>query len=200
MVERLHGILDSRNAAAVFNAAAMAAGGGRGIGGWVFPGGEFLSDPNMDPANGGTTGDEANQSEKELVSRTRDGLRINTSFTNLNSGARLRAGSNTTGTNTDTDDEDDPSSAVSSTTSSSVFDSGSEGGSRDDGERRKKKGDRVRNGEIWNGGLSAVIGLQKRGLRGLMEGRRLRERGASVTKEGQGGPGANSRVGLGIVG
>jgi hypothetical protein len=112
----------------------------------------------------------------------------------------MRAGSNTTGTNTDTDDEDEPISAVSSTTSSSVFDSESEGGSRDDGERRKKKGDRIRSGEVWNGGLSAVIGLQKRGLRGLMEGRRLRERGASVTKESQGGPGANARVGLGVVG
>lgn len=200
VVERLHGILDSRNAAAVFNAAAMAAGGGRGIGGWVFPGGEFLSDPSMDPANGGITEDEANQSEKELVSRTRDGLRINTSFTNLNSGARLRAGSNTTGTNTDTDDEDDPNSAVSSTTSSSVFDSESEGGSREDGERRSRKGRGIRGGEIWNGGLSAVIGLQKRGLRGLMEGRRLRERGASVTKEGQGGPGAAARAGLGVAG
>ncbi|PWY91564.1 regulatory protein Ral2 [Aspergillus sclerotioniger CBS 115572] len=30
--------------------------------------------------------------------------------------------------------------------------------------------------EIWTGDLSSVIGLQKRGLRGLMEGRRLRER------------------------
>ena len=200
VVERLHSILDSRNAAAVFNAAAMAAGGGRGIGGWVLPGGEFLSDPSMDPANGGTTAEEANQGEKELISRTRDGLRINTSFTNLNSGARLRAGSNATGTNTDTDDEDDPNSAVSSTTSSSIFDSESEGASRDDVERRKKKGDRVRSGEVWNGGLSAVIGLQKRGLRGLMEGRRLRERGASVTKEGQGGPGGTTRMGLGIAG
>jgi hypothetical protein len=200
VVERLHGILDSRNAAAVFNAAAMAAGGGRGIGGWVFPGGEFINDPSLDPANGVAIEDEVIQGEKGLVSRTREGLRINTSFTNLNSGARMRAGSNTTGTNTDTDDEDEPISAVSSTTSSSVFDSESEGGSRDDGERRKKKGDRIRSGEVWNGGLSAVIGLQKRGLRGLMEGRRLRERGASVTKESQGGPGANARVGLGVVG
>lgn len=198
VVERLHGILDSRNAAAVFNAAAMAAGGGRGIGGWVFPGGEFLNDPSMDPANGGLSGDEASQSEKELVGRTRDALRINTSFTNLNSGAVMRARSNTD-PNADTDDEDGPNSAVSSTASSSVFDSENEGGTREDGERRKRKGDhdRDRGGEIWNGGLSAVIGLQKRGLRGLMEGRRLRERGASVTKENQGGPGA--RVGLGTA-
>ena len=31
--------------------------------------------------------------------------------------------------------------------------------------------------EIWKGDISSVVGLQKRGLRGLMEGRRLRERG-----------------------
>jgi len=51
--------------------------------------------------------------------------------------------------------------------------------------------------ETWNGDTSAVIGLQKRGLRGLMEGRRLRERGGSV------GPQTNNqgqRVGLGIGG
>jgi hypothetical protein len=37
-------------------------------------------------------------------------------------------------------------------------------------------------------------------LRGLMEGRRLRERGASLTREGQGGAaGTNGRVGLGIA-
>ncbi|KMU78969.1 hypothetical protein CISG_07612 [Coccidioides immitis RMSCC 3703] len=32
--------------------------------------------------------------------------------------------------------------------------------------------------DVWTGGISCVVGLQKRGLRGLMEGRRLRERGA----------------------
>jgi hypothetical protein len=51
--------------------------------------------------------------------------------------------------------------------------------------------------EIWKGDVSAVIGLQKRGLRGLMEGRRLRERGGSVGPQAQSqGP----RVGLGIGG
>ena len=45
--------------------------------------------------------------------------------------------------------------------------------------------------EIWNGAMSAVVGLQKRGLRGLMEGRRLRERGRS--------DGTEARVGLGIA-
>ena len=34
------------------------------------------------------------------------------------------------------------------------------------------------------GGVSSVIGLQKRGLRGLMEGRRMRERGRSVGAAG----------------
>ncbi len=171
----------------------MAAGGGRGIGGWVFPGGEYISDPTLDPANGGIRrGSEC--AEKELVNRTRDALRINTSFTNLNSGAAgIRTRSNA-GTNTDTDDEDDPNSAISSQTSSSAFDSESEAG---EGAGRKKKADDRDRGEVWNGGLSAVIGLQKRGLRGLMEGRRLRERGASVTREAQGGPGG--RVGLGIA-
>ncbi|KAK5012075.1 hypothetical protein LTR60_004575, partial [Cryomyces antarcticus] len=33
--------------------------------------------------------------------------------------------------------------------------------------------------EVWAGAVSGVVGLQKRGLRGLMEGRRIRERGKS---------------------
>ena len=82
VVERLHQVLDSKNAAAVFNAAAMAAGGGEGV--FIAAGGE-----------------EAKEVE--------DG---------------------------------------------------------------------------WGGSVSRVIGLQKRGLRGLMEGRRMRERSRSL---GQGG-------------
>ena len=39
--------------------------------------------------------------------------------------------------------------------------------------------------EIWNADRSCVVGLQKRGLRGLMEGRRIRERGRSVGVGGQ---------------
>ena len=54
-------------------------------------------------------------------------------------------------------------------------------------------------GEPWRGDISAVIGLQKRGLRGLMEGRRLRERGASVgPNQQQPGGMSQQRVGLGI--
>ena len=40
--------------------------------------------------------------------------------------------------------------------------------------------------EIWSGGVSCVVGLQKRGLRGLMEGRRARERGQTNAR-GSGG-------------
>jgi hypothetical protein len=50
-----------------------------------------------------------------------------------------------------------------------------------------------RDKDMWNGALSAVVGLQKRGLRGLMEGRRMRERGRSDGIDGGG------RVGLGIA-
>lgn len=39
-------------------------------------------------------------------------------------------------------------------------------------------------GDEWRGGVSSVIGLQKRGLRGLMEGRRMRERGKSMGTRG----------------
>lgn len=56
--------------------------------------------------------------------------------------------------------------------------------------------------EVWAGGISCVVGLQKRGLRGLMEGRRARERGQNVSKGGAlGTNGAvnDNGVGLGIA-
>lgn len=173
VVERLHGVLDSRNAAAVFNASAMAAGGGRSTStpsmgeNWLST--EFADIPGGAPNSGpqnlqlGTLGE-------DLSSRSQ-ALRINTSvggFGNTKKG--------------DDDDTLSASSSVASDVSGSDVSgsvSASDAGGRNSGER-----------EIWRGDVSAVIGLQKRGLRGLMEGRRLRERGASIPQ----GP----RVGLGI--
>ena len=177
VVERLHGVLDSRNAAAVFNATAMAAGGGRGT--------STISEiTDVDAAGGGgvVTGSPVLQlgslgSALELSERMQ-GLRINTSVGNLGTG---KGGS--------ADDEEN----MSATSSVASDISGSDvSGSRDTSEVGGR-GDGV--GEVWKGDVSAVIGLQKRGLRGLMEGRRLRERGASVTTgSGQ----AGTSVGLGI--
>jgi hypothetical protein len=164
VVERLHGVLDSRNAAAVFNASAMAAGGGRSIG--AGGDGEWITGTAFPDVSGAGTGlstlSLGGDSPPALESTGRDGLRINTSVGN---GVR--------------GDEDGELSATSSVASESVSESG-----RGDG------GD-SRTAEIWKGEISAVIGLQKRGLRGLMEGRRLRERGAA--------PGMEAKVGLGIA-
>ncbi|KAF1816871.1 galactose oxidase [Eremomyces bilateralis CBS 781.70] len=98
VVHRLHAVLDARNTAAIFNAAAMAAGGRE---------------------------------------RERDG--------NVNGRA-----------------DDEGSSAGASTASASEV--GSLSGV-EEGEA----------GEVWRGEFSAVVGLQKRGLRGLLEGKRIRE-------------------------
>ncbi|KAL2179356.1 uncharacterized protein P884DRAFT_194839 [Thermothelomyces heterothallicus CBS 202.75] len=201
VVERLHGLLDNRNAAAVFNATAMAAGGGRGIDGTL--------NPNFFPASaalyglGGTTADNLQQSEhgppdgssaagseagSSAATRGMAGLTISTSVP----GAR-------------------PSSDELSATTSV---SGSEWSASEVGDSDRGGGGR----EIWTGELSSVIGLQKRGLRGLMEGRRMRERTGTAGAAGvQGGGGAggvggqqagqpqvgqygHSRVGLGIAG
>ena len=106
-------------------------------------------------------------SPQPLESTVRDGLRINTSVGDLNAGNGMRGS------------EDDELSATSSATSESASESG------------RADPRNARTGEIWRGEISAVIGLQKRGLRGLMEGRRLRERGAA--------PGMDAKVGLGIA-
>ena len=167
VVERLHGVLDSRNAAAVFNASAMAAGGGRSIRG----DGEWGTGTAFPDAMGASTGLSTlsleGDSPKAMEAAGRDGLRINTSVADLNTGNGVKG------------DEDGELSATSSVASESASESG-RGDVRDS-----------RSGEIWKGDISAVIGLQKRGLRGLMEGRRLRERGAAPSME--------AKVGLGIA-
>jgi hypothetical protein len=180
VVERLHGVLDSRNAAAVFNASAMAAGGGRSTSTTSALGENWLSTDFHDIPSGsvppvlqlgvGADGSRAQQ------------LRINTSVGNLGTGAGGRKA------------EDEESMSASSSVASDISESdvsssmsASESGARNSNEAK----------EIWKGDVSAVIGLQKRGLRGLMEGRRLRERGGSVGPQAQN---QGARVGLGIGG
>ncbi|KAI2638349.1 hypothetical protein GGS21DRAFT_538173 [Xylaria nigripes] len=173
VVERLHALLDSRNAAAVFNATAMAAGGGRGIDGSVNPNFFVPQDP-INSVVGSSNGighrsqsiSQASASVDETL-HAMETLRINTNLP-INQ----------------------PGSPVSGTPSWSGSEWGSEAG---DAERGV-------NDEVWGGELSGVIGLQKRGLRGLMEGRRMR---ATVDRERDGSRGERhigSRVGLGIAG
>ncbi|KAK6581105.1 hypothetical protein PZA11_006593 [Diplocarpon coronariae] len=174
VVERLHEVLDSRNAAAVFNASAMAAGSGRSTASlsgldknWLSPDFQGVPSgnyPSLAPLHIGALGGDGGNPP---------GLCINTAI----AGGRKS-------------DEDEtmsaPNSAASDRSESDMSGSvsASETGPRNSAER-----------EVWRGDVSAVIGLQKRGLRGLMEGRRLRERGASVGAQVQ-----SSGVGLGIGG
>lgn len=161
VVERLHALLDSRNAAAVFNATAMAAGGGRGIDGSLNP-------------NFYVPFEQAAESSQEQQSGA-PGENLAGRAANLNITPSLSGR---------------PSSEEMSTSvSGSEF-------SSEVGESADRSGPT----EIWSGELSSVIGLQKRGLRGLMEGRRMRER--TGTNASVSGPayGQQARVGLGIAG
>ncbi len=146
-VERLHQILDGRNAAALFNAAAMAAGGGRGIGALF-----------------------SKEGEAELADAVAQaGLTI----------TRLQGNNPAAGPSDDNADSGaDTGSEVSGSDVSSSAASESEGDHA--GGNAILPGRRVAVGveEIWAGGVSCVVGLQKRGLRGLMEGRRAREKQA----------------------
>lgn len=175
IVDRLHTLFENRNAAAIFNATAMAAGGGRGIDGTLNPNYFVVSgldssgvDYPSGHAQNGATGEEPYPNGGTGSRAT--GLRINTSVP----GQTGRP----------------PSGELSATTSTSGSEwSASEVGDSDRGGR---------GGEVWSGELSSVIGLQKRGLRGLMEGRKLRERTGTATPSSMLNPGG--RVGLGIAG
>jgi hypothetical protein len=168
IIERLHVLLDNRNTAAIFNAAAMAAGGGSGV---AFMGVNGVSD---EATNGvldtnGTSSNHADPGARSLDPALR-ALRINTDVS--------------------TGQEDEVSSATSTSTSASTSESGAGEGSGIGSER-----------EVWNGEISAVVGLQKRGLRGLMEGRRIREMGRGTSRSrDEGGSSGGDGVGLGLLG
>ncbi|KAH0537192.1 hypothetical protein FGG08_006017 [Glutinoglossum americanum] len=155
-VERLHQVLDGRNAASIFNAAAMAAGGGRGVGfagGWGAP---SQSTPGLDGLMAASSAASSTDNVADTVTGETKTLRINTSVANSNRAQDDEISSASTG------------GGGSSATGSSEYSSYSD-----------TVGEDNRGREPWAGELSAVIGLQKRGLRGLLEGRKLRERGRS---------------------
>lgn len=145
----------------------MAAGGGRGVAGPI----DILG-----AEHGLEFGGDGTQANISSSSRA---LRINTQVGSFGTGMRRNIGEPASASG----DEDDPGSAVSSVASSATGDSASSRGGTGNGTGR----------DVWDGDISCVIGLQKRGLRGLMEGRRLRERGASVGNQG------TQRTGLGIA-
>ncbi|KAI5211931.1 hypothetical protein E4T38_00986 [Aureobasidium subglaciale] len=153
VTERLHETLDGRNAAAIFNAAAMAAGGGQGV---VF---KEINTSVHPPRVQSLAGIEALSINGSGGAGGRNPLRVDTEIANGRTTRTTLRGESLT-----EEDEDVPDSA--STTGSAYSVTSSRQGGRDDD-------------EIWDGGQSHVIGLQKRGLRGLMEGRRIRERGRS---------------------
>lgn len=160
-VERLHEVLDGRNAAAVFNAAAMAAGGGRGLGQGT---GGTLETLERRERQSLYNGEEV-APMKGLSTKTA-GLRINTNVNGVGRSARDKAASQDSASTT---------TSVSTTTDFTDTESSTQGES---GGPRSKRPKEER--EAWTGDVSAVIGLQKRGLRGLMEGRRLRERAQTL--------------------
>jgi hypothetical protein len=172
IIERLHILLDGRNTAAIFNAAAMAAGGGSGVAFMGVDGvaADRASDGLLNPS--APLSNPSNPSMRSLDPALRS-LRINT---DVNDRTLINR-------------EDELNSANSTSTSASVSDNGM--GDNGIGNER----------EVWAGEISAVVGLQKRGLRGLMEGRRMREmgRGAGSRSRDDSVSGAPDSVGLGLT-
>ncbi|KAL2040251.1 hypothetical protein N7G274_007154 [Stereocaulon virgatum] len=163
-VERLHQILDGRNAAALFNAAAMAAGGGRGTG-VAF----------------------SKEDEQDII----DDFALATVTTTRSPEGRQRKRLRD---NTESSDETGSEISGSEISSSAASESEDENSTQRGASAR---GTALGADEIWSGGVSCVVGLQKRGLRGLMEGRRARERGQGLGRTG-GGVTATNGIGHGV--
>ncbi|KAJ6135278.1 hypothetical protein N7512_000438 [Penicillium capsulatum] len=201
-VERLHQVLDGRNAAAVFNAAAMAAGGGRGTGFTGGLGGTLEALSGVQTGHNGSIPEGTNSQHSAAIasdsSDTEHGAippSTSSSTGDLTNFARglpsLRIDTNLSqernhqrGSNRERDDSVGSASTATSASSASFghsdseFVSDSESRSQSRSHRRRDTDASRPAREIWTGDLSSVIGLQKRGLRGLMEGRRMRERSA----------------------
>jgi hypothetical protein len=257
VVERLHAVLDNRNTAAIFNAAAMAAGGGDGVRFFNPALAAEEDEQNRRKAVNGTSSSTHVDTEDEdtydletadamaaLKLINDDGfeevgpvgirsLRINTDVggryqqqrpeTAMSAGEKSSASASATSedeTSSASADHSGPSSGAQSLgnrsgpTSESTSDVASQAGRSGKGKERVddsrsdgRGSSRVSDFEVWKGDVSTVIGLQKRGLRGLMEGRRIRE----MVREGGAVPGAanvspatgstqnEGRVGLGIA-
>ena len=182
VVERLHESLDGRNAAAIFNAAAMGAGGGDGV--------TFLpaNRPTHPPRAASLAGIEALNLGNGAPGGVRGPLRINTEMSNgVHTGRSSRSASISEAA--EEDEEPVPDSASTNESMSSQMGLPQRAGDKE-------------NRDIWDGGWSAVIGLQKRGLRGLMEGRKMRERGrneSGSTSTAMSTGESSNRVGLGIA-
>jgi hypothetical protein len=74
-------------------------------------------------------------------------------------------------------DYDDSFSESGASASTNTSFSQADSDTMEDGRpRSRRRRDTDADRHIWTGDVSSVIGLQKRGLRGLMEGRRMRER------------------------
>lgn len=237
-IERLHAVLDGRNAAAVFNAAAMAAGGGRGTGSAGIGGTlealstiassrsysrntsthshSHLTSDSSDTEHGLHSGPSTRPGTR-TSNRSRSNsrgvpLRITTSFSNHDSRNGSRSRTRNDSISSAASASASASTSASTSRSASTVDfSDSEGGTRPPRQGRQRRLTHTR--EIWTGDLSCVIGLQKRGLRGLMEGRRLRERSSKGSGSGSGpslglfdsgatgiaGAGAGAGIGQGLA-
>ena len=187
-VERLHQVFDSRNAAAVFNASAMAAGGGKSLA-KTYP----LQALNVD---GGPPVDELSQyfSDMGIVDKAQPRAiqhSENMDMANGDSSCKIQQPLriNTAGL-LQNGKEDDQYTSLPTTPLSTTggLSHSMECMSHSDSEitTHRPAGDNSSSTAAGAAGLSSVIGLQKRGLRGLIEGRRLREQGSSFYHQSQG--------------
>jgi hypothetical protein len=164
-VERLHEVLDGRNAAAVFNASAMAAGGGRGVERMT-----GFSHLGRRPSEAGTINGNRDSVLGRTLGAKTAGLRIDTSFGDARTG--LPKGRAYGHQRSQSEESAASNTSTAASVATSISDADTESATQRDSRREK---------EIWTGDVSSVIGLQKRGLRGLMEGRSLRERKNTTT-------------------
>ncbi|KAK7544401.1 uncharacterized protein J3D65DRAFT_546550 [Phyllosticta citribraziliensis] len=179
VIERLHLRLDGRNTAAIFNAAAMAAGGGDSV---TFFNGVAAGLPSADALA------KLRQSSSRKGSLASNTLGASGDVDDSMRALRINTDITSNGPLTDDEGSNHSASTETSATSDWASNTGKDPAMMMGGDER----------EVWAGEISAVVGLQKRGLRGLMEGRRIREmgRGSGMSSLGPGSAGGPRSAGM----
>lgn len=156
-LEKLHAVLDGRHAAAIFNAAAMAAGGGRATN-------PLTANHDTEAITGGlgNIALKSTQTQQQHIAERKEGDE---------SAEQSDAETETSGTESTVHTDDGEASGAEHEAGRNTTIRNHQKENQRDGRITAGGGDKV-----WTGQMSSVIGLQKRGLRGLMEGRLLREK------------------------
>lgn len=196
IVERLHLVLDERNAAAIFNAAAMAAGDGSAVN----PSSETTPDTRHTPRPSTSQAIDFLHGSSSSSEKSRPPNGLSDGSSSLNGSAEALSSGASTGSRSRASSIASAAASREDLSTSRTLPLRPRDPDADPipRSRTRRRVPDPHKSALWTGNMSGVIGIQKRGLRGLIEGRTMREgrgAGAGAAAPGSGGGTAGVVVG-----